>query len=147
MKIELLQTFITGHPMIDGEHAEIVDMINAISDSIAEEDAKQCAAKLDQFLVVCDNHFKSEEALLANAGYPDLKDHAAFHAELLLKAKAVKALCIKTDEPDRLKRCFDEMATLLIEDVVRGDMQFVSFLEEKGLIRKIDPQVKSTTPN
>ncbi len=134
MKIELLQTFITGHPVIDKEHAEIVDMINAVSETIEIGKHELCAAQLDQFLELCDNHFKSEEALLADIGYPHLKDHAVFHTELLLKAKAIKALCMDADNPDALKRCFDEMATLLIEDVVRGDMQFVSFMVEKGII-------------
>lgn len=134
MKVELLETFITGHPTIDGEHAEIVNMINAVSHSIEHGEHGKCEELLEAFLILCDEHFKSEEALLADAGYPDLKDHMVFHQELLLKAQGVKALCVNTETPETLKRCFDEMATLLIEDVVRGDMQFVSFLKNKGVI-------------
>ncbi|MEG3620221.1 hemerythrin family protein [Magnetovibrio sp. PR-2] len=134
MQVELLETFITGHPVIDGEHAEIVNMINAVSHSIENEEHEKCEELLEAFLVLCDEHFKSEEALLADAEYPELKDHMTFHHELMLKAQGVKALCVNTESPETLKRCFDEMATLLIEDVVRGDMQFVSFLKEKNII-------------
>lgn len=134
MKVELLETFLTGHPVIDGEHAEIVNMINAVSHSIENGEHDKCAELLEAFLVLCDEHFKSEEALLADAEFPGLKDHCIFHHELLLKAQAVKALCVNTETPETLKRCFEEMATLLIEDVVRGDMQFVSFLREKDII-------------
>jgi hypothetical protein len=67
-------------------------------------------------------------------GYPWLKDHALFHGELVLKAKGVKVLCMDQQKPDNIDRCFQEMATLLIEDVVKGDLQFVSFLQDKGVV-------------
>ncbi len=134
MKIELLETFITGHPVIDAEHRKIVHAINEVSAAIRAGNYDQCAAFLDDFLQVCMDHFKTEEDLLAELGYPGLDDHIAFHQELILKAKSVKVLCMDMSKPDHIERCFDEMATLLIEDVVKGDLQFVSFLIEKGVV-------------
>ena len=134
MQVELLQTFITGHPVIDAEHQKIVNAINDVSAAISGGEYDRCAVLLDDFLGICEDHFKTEEDLLADLGYPDLDDHAVFHKELVIKAKAVKTLCMDMDDPDNIQRCFDEMATLLIEDVVKGDMQFVSFLIEKGVV-------------
>ena len=134
MKIELLETFITGHPVIDAEHWKIVESINAVSRAVRAGQYERCAALLDDFLTICIDHFRAEEQLLEELGYPGVKDHAAFHSELVLKAKAVKVLCMDMTEPDSIQRCFDEMATLLIEDVVKGDLQFVSFLIEKGIV-------------
>lgn len=134
MQIELLDTFITGHPVIDAEHGKIVDSINQVSEAVRKGQFDRCAILLDDFLKTCKNHFKAEEALLAELGYPGLSDHAAFHRELVLKAKAVRALCMDMNNPDSIQRCFDEMATLLIEDVVKGDLQFVSFLIEKDVV-------------
>lgn len=134
MKIELLETFITGHPVIDDEHREIVDSINGVSAAIKAGKYDLCADLLDDFLNICIRHFQTEEQLLAELGYPGLHDHAVFHKELIIKAKAVKALCMDMNSPDSIDRCFNEMATLLIEDVVKGDMQFVSFLIENGIV-------------
>ncbi len=67
--------------------------------------------------------------------YPWAKEHALFHTELMLKAKAVKVLCMDQQRPDSIERCFNEMTTLLIEDVVKGDLQFVSFLDRKRCCR------------
>jgi len=137
MKVELLPTFITGHPVIDGEHRKIVDCINAVSEAVSAGEHAKCSSLLDGFLNICADHFAAEERLLADLGYPDLRDHAVFHKELILKAKAVKTLCMDAHSPDSIRRCFNEMATLLIEDVVKGDMQFVSYLIEHG---EVDPR-------
>lgn len=134
MKVELLETFITGHPVIDEEHQQIVNSINEVSAAVAAGKYDLCSVLLDDFLQICVNHFANEERLLNDLGYPALHDHAVFHKELIIKAKAVKTLCMDMKSPDSIQRCFNEMATLLIEDVVKGDMQFVSFLIEKGII-------------
>lgn len=134
MKVELLETFITGHPVIDEEHRLIVDSINEVSAAVEAGEHERCATLLDGFLKICTDHFASEEALLEALGFPSLADHKVFHKELVIKAKAVKTLCMDLHSHDSIRRCFDEMATLLIEDVVRGDLQFVSFLIEKRVV-------------
>jgi len=136
MKIELLEEFLTGHPTIDNEHRKIVMAINDVKTAINSNNYDQCAVLLEGFLKTCEKHFKTEERLLANLEYPDLKDHVIFHKELMLKAKAVKVLCIDMSAPQSIERCFDEMAALLIEDVIKGDMNFISFLIEKGVVER-----------
>lgn len=134
MKIEFLDTLRTGHPTIDAEHLEIVNAINNVSEAVLADEYDRCPELLDIFLQTCIRHFKSEEQLLAKIDYPGLAEHRVFHNELILKAKSVKILCMDRDHDDSIRRCFDEMATLLIEDVVKGDLQFVSYLVEKGEI-------------
>jgi len=137
MTIECLEIFLTGHAVIDGEHRKIVDTINKISHVIQHGELSQCPALIDDFLNICESHFATEEVLLAKLRYPDLQAHIIFHRELSLKAKAVRILCMDIQNSDRLKRCFDEMVSLLVEDVIKGDMNFVSFLIEKG---QVDPR-------
>jgi hemerythrin-like metal-binding protein len=141
MKVELLETFITGHPVIDEEHRKIVNSINEVSTAVSAGEYELCATLLDDFLTICSNHFATEETLLGELGYPELPDHAVFHKELLIKAKAVKTLCMDMKAPGSIQRCFNEMATLLIEDVVKGDMQFVSFLIDRGIVESRPQQM------
>lgn len=49
-KIELLESFKTGHPEIDADHRVIVDIINDVSDAIRGGDAELCRNLLDSFL-------------------------------------------------------------------------------------------------
>jgi len=135
MKMELLNTLLTGHPVIDQEHKKIVNSINEVTASIQNHEFQKCADLMDRFLTVCADHFTTEEKLLAELDYPHLKSHITFHRELTLKAKAVRILCMDMNDQDGLQRCFDEMAALLIEDVIKGDMAFVSFLIEKGVTK------------
>ncbi|PHS76833.1 MAG: hypothetical protein COB59_10295 [Rhodospirillaceae bacterium] len=135
MKIELLESLLTGHSGIDGEHRQIVDAINKVSKVIEDGEFEKCPDLLDDFLKICAAHFKSEEKILAKLGYPDLQEHIVFHRELTLKAKAVRVLCMDCHDPQSIRRCFDEMSALLIEDVVKGDMAFVSFLIDKGVAK------------
>lgn len=146
-KFELLETFITGHPVIDAEHRQIATAINDVSDAVDAGAYDQCAILLDDFLQICENHFKSEEALLAEIGYPGLKDHVIFHQELILQAKAVKVLCLDMSNPESIKRCFDEMVSLLIEDVVKGDLQFVSFMIEQNIVEPPMPFNPPSVPD
>jgi len=138
MKMELLDTFLTGHPVIDQEHKKIVGSINEVSTAIQANEFEKCADLMANFLTICADHFATEEKLLAELDYPHLKSHVTFHRELTLKAKAVRILCMNMKNEAGLQRCFDEMAALLIEDVIKGDMAFVSFLIEKGVAKPRD---------
>jgi len=134
MKLELLETFITGHPLIDAEHVKIITAINDVSAAVEAAEYEKCACLLDDFLTTCQDHFHAEERLLADLKYPYLRDHTAFHKELILKAKSVKALCMNARAPESIQKCFEEMASLLIEDVIKGDLQFVSFFIDQGIL-------------
>ena len=58
MKIELLETFLTGHPIIDAEHLKIVGAINNVSEAVLAGEYDRCSMLLDEFLEICINHFK-----------------------------------------------------------------------------------------
>ncbi len=49
MNIQMLDTFLTGHPVIDGEHKQIVNAINAVSAAIEAGDYDHCSTLLTSF--------------------------------------------------------------------------------------------------
>lgn len=138
MRIELIDAFITGHDVIDGEHLLIVKSINDVSQAIEAGHYDQCSDLLDEFIDICVRHFKTEEDLLESLSYPNLKNHIVFHRELILKAKSVRVLCMDAENPESLSRCFEEMAALLVEDIIKGDLSFVPFLVDKGVAEPRD---------
>ena len=134
MRVAFSDAFLTGHPDIDGEHLEIFEIINAVADAIAEREFEICENLVSSFLNVCRDHFRHEEEILAEVNFPRLEEHASFHADLLEKGQNIRLLCKRQVDPSQLDNCFTEMVKFFLEDVVRGDLDFVSFLQHKGVV-------------
>jgi len=132
-KLKTLENFKTGHPGIDADHKLIIDTIVLVCAAIEDRDEEQCGQLLDAFVEVAKNHFANEEEILRQTAFPGLERHCEYHGELLLRANAVKDLCKEMDNHAHLKECFEEMCTFLIDDIVKGDHEFVSHLKEAGV--------------
>jgi hemerythrin len=133
VKVVFSDSFLTGHPEIDREHREIFEIINSVGEAIAAHEFSMCHRLAGSFLEVCRDHFVHEESILADLKFPRLAPHATFHAQLLEKAEAIRDLCERQSDPDHLGECFNELVHFFLEDVVKGDLDFVSFLIEKGV--------------
>ena len=132
-KIRKLETFLTGHPVIDADHKRIIDTSILVFEAIESEDKDQCGQMLEAFVEVAKNHFANEEEILRQVGFPGLERHCAYHHELITRANAVKDLCKEMQNQTLLKECFDEMCTFLIDDIIKGDHEFVSYLKVAGV--------------
>ena len=66
--------------------------------------------------------------------YPGLEEHKKYHRKLLIKADTTKRICEGYETEHDLKECFDGMAKFLIDDILKGDIQFKSYLEYEGYI-------------
>ncbi len=135
MKIELLDSFRTGHAGIDADHEQLVEIINLVSDAISEGELMECKKLLSSFMQCARDHFEREEKILFETKFPGAVAHAAYHHNLLGRSDEVRQLCEEMAAANKLEKCFEEMAGFFIDDVVKGDSQFVSHLIEKGLVR------------
>jgi hemerythrin len=135
VKVEMREAYKTGNDVIDEDHRRIIDIINEINDSIEDEQFETCKKLFDSFINVAKHHFHREEKILSEAGFPRLKEHVKYHKELLKKSDETKRLCTDITDREQLQKCFGELVGFLIDDVVRGDMDFKSFLVEKGLAK------------
>ena len=80
---EFDDALITGDDMIDSQHKELFDKINALLHSCEEKDNKVGAVKmLDYLSDYTDFHFNAEEKLQEEMGYPGLTEHKQKHEEL-----------------------------------------------------------------
>jgi hypothetical protein len=39
-------------------------------------------------------------------------------------------------ERNHLRQCFEEMARFFVDDVIRGDMEFVSYFQVTGIVQR-----------
>lgn len=69
-----------GHPLLDSDHRILIDLLTQLFDAT---ETGQAHAVVDSVLGVLaeytEHHFRREEGLLAEAGYPHLENHRAEH--------------------------------------------------------------------
>jgi hemerythrin-like metal-binding protein len=136
-KFQDLNSFKTGHPAIDEDHANLAAIIDAIDDAInGDGEAEACRQLLDAFIEAARQHFIREEHVLKAVGFPGFGRHCLYHRKLLEQAKVVKTHCDQMLERNHLRQCFEEMARFFVDDVIRGDMEFVSYFQVTGIVQR-----------
>jgi diguanylate cyclase len=81
-------SYESGQPGIDAEHRELFDLANALIEAAlpGRNRHADADAALTALLRHLENHFRHEEAILAEHGYARLAEHRQAHASLLRKA-------------------------------------------------------------
>ena len=83
MYAEFDDTLVTGNEMIDTQHKELIDKINALLKSCELDSGKVAAIQTLGYLAdYTEYHFKAEEKLQEEIGYPGYKEHKKKHDEL-----------------------------------------------------------------
>lgn len=138
-KVELLESFETGHPEIDADHRRMCVIINAIHDALEASLFDDCRRLFDDFLDAAREHFAREERVLREAGFPRVAEHSVYHWRLMERAHEVQKMCAEVTAAEEITACFDKLTAFFIDDIIKGDLDFKSFLHEKGLT---NPQVE-----
>ncbi len=132
------QSFELGVEEVDSEHRELFEIARDIEQAVERHELDKCAALVDHFVETSKRHFKNEEAFLRREGYPDIEAHSKYHESLLDKAEALKANCEKEIETGKMEKCYVDSINLVLDDVVRGDLPFKSYLQQRRNSKKID---------
>ena len=124
-----------GVDFIDNDHKNLLKIMIDTKSAIEAGDNNKCVILLTSLLKEARDHFAREEQYLLDVKYPGLEKHKVYHKELLLKADTTKRICEGIETEHDLKECFDGMADFLIDDILRGDIMFKSYLEYEGLVK------------
>ena len=77
---ELSENLLTGNEMIDSQHKELIEKINAVLKSCEQSNDKVVAVNTLDFLEEYTNyHFSAEEQLQREIDYPGFAKHKAQH--------------------------------------------------------------------
>lgn len=133
INLEWLETFELGNPEIGNDHKELLAAMKRIAAAAVVEDFDLCGQLLDELVVQSEAHFRREEELLENAGYRFVDFHREYHSALIARAEEMKKICKGVKSRGNFKACCDEMMSFLVDDIIGGDLNFKSFLQEKGL--------------
>jgi hemerythrin-like metal-binding protein len=112
-----------GHPLMDGQHRRIIDMLNAFSDRF------EAAVAFDAIMEMFDyaaTHFCDEERLMEHAGFPDLDRQKIEHQAFL--AKAVEFSRQDTSDPTLHIRLAAFLVKWLKNHIELEDMRYKPYV-------------------
>lgn len=125
-----------GIDFIDEDHKRLLNIMLDVKNTIEANNFSKCIILLNELIKEARDHFAREEEYLYEVKYPDLEKHKIYHKELLVKADTTKRICEGIETEHDLKECFDGMANFLIDDILCGDINFKSYLEYEGYIKR-----------
>lgn len=82
LSLQWAPSFTSGHAAIDEQHKLLFDKTNRLLERCGGADACEAVELMEGLLHEAERHFRYEEGLLRNAGYPRLDAHRAEHARL-----------------------------------------------------------------
>ncbi len=92
MKYELTKDLETGNFIIDHEHRELFNAVNAMMDACAKGQGRSSIEPTIKFLLnYVDRHFAHEEELHQKSGFENLAAHQQFHRGYTAKLREIAA--------------------------------------------------------
>ncbi|WP_374301925.1 hemerythrin family protein [Ferrovibrio sp.] len=130
-KLPMVAEFGFGN--IDAEHQDIADCINDCLVTAAKGNDALPLQHLTMLRQKMAGHFRNEEALMEDLGFPLLAPHRGHHRNILDKLDRLQADCARKGGVSLNDvRGFLEG---LIEDVLHADLPFKTFLYEREILR------------
>ncbi len=122
-----------GDPRLDREHQGLVALINALR--VAREQELQdldlevfVHQVVSELVAYAEDHFRFEEGLMAEAGYPDLGHHREGH--LHFRQQVADMAGRVNDHPQALEDFHTFLAAWLKHHILEQDQRYVPYLQE-----------------
>jgi hemerythrin-like metal-binding protein len=132
-KINWLPKYSVGVKIMDEQHKKLILMLNRLigAENIAT-DSEVISELITQMITYGQEHFKTEENLMAKFGYPQLDQHYQSHAKY---KKKVADLCIAVplDVPVVPQVTLNFLVDWWQNHILNIDMKYKSFFQEKGI--------------
>jgi len=136
MKYEFDKSLETGHAKIDEQHKQLFDAINAIIEASEKGSGKDEIYKtfnfLNQYTIL---HFKDEEKLQKEYGFPGYEAHKKYHDDFKATVKDMtNALIEKGPVKELIDAAAKTAGDWLITHIKGNDIAMAAYLKSKGAI-------------
>lgn len=125
-----------GHPMVDSDHAMLIDLINEAKTCAREHKLDAVSEVLARLAAYVDGHFGREESLLKEIGYPALAEHQKKHASFVgVTRKLNDAYAAAPNDAARMRAAEDidrSLTMWLVNHILVEDMKYRPFLKGAG---------------
>jgi len=123
--------YLIGNDLIDTEHEELFRLVNDFHNRWLEAHNRQDIAKVfNQLVVYAETHFRHEETIMEDAGYPRLAEHQQIHEDMIDTIFQLQ----KSYEEANLRLEMDAMKFVkswLVGHILENDYLFRDFLARK----------------
>jgi hemerythrin len=121
---------------IDEQHKKLFDLVNAMYDAMhAGKGRDMIGTVVDEFVDFTDYHFKAEERLLLQHGYPDFFEHKEMHDTLVRKAQSLKEAFDSGHSPTTIEVML-VLANWLNLHILDEDQKYKPYIEGKAADEK-----------
>lgn len=120
-------------PRIDEQHKKLFSLINALGVAIIENKHEQIIDEVFEGLVdYVFTHFRTEEQILEEYGYPDLRQHK--HEHKVFTRKIIKFRSdFKGGTNPKATSVMEYLVNWTHNHIIGTDLKYSSFFIEKGL--------------
>lgn len=121
-----------GVDALDTDNKKFIGIINRLRDIMDAGDERAEVRKvLDELQHYFEYHFATEEKLLRITKYPEYKEHAGLHAELMGQLGRFREDFNFAPDTFMTLDLYDFLSDYLMRHILRADMAFKPHLEER----------------
>ncbi|WP_148410638.1 bacteriohemerythrin [Murimonas intestini] len=134
MSIEFDKSLETGNELIDTEHKELIARVNKLTDACAAGKEKNIAVQTLDFLMdYTEYHFRDEEKLQEENGYPLLESHKVQHGRFVRAVEELKEMLEEEEGPSDafVAAVKKNVVDWLLNHIQVWDKQVAQFIREK----------------
>jgi hemerythrin-like metal-binding protein len=131
--LEWKSDYSVGIASIDAQHRKLIDLINSLQTAVDYSTGEAFERKaLDELVDYTKTHFKFEEDMMEQNGYPDFESHRESHVRMIAKVDEVIE-AYRRDQDGAMQQALDFLKDWLINHINGTDKQYSSFLIDKGV--------------
>jgi len=122
--------FSVGHVELDNQHQQLVEIINSCIELSRLPDHSsvsmmKCLIKMNNYAQL---HFRCEEKILREMGYPLVNDHLELHAEY---ARKMETLLQSADQDDLREKIYEFLMQWFDQHILKEDMKYKPHMMDK----------------
>jgi hemerythrin len=131
MKIEWSEKLSVSYGLIDDQHKELIDRINALLTAMAKGQGRDKLNEVIEFVgSYVDTHFGTEEGLMRKYNYPAYESHKKEHEILVAEFLSKKTILEKGNPTSSdVIKTYNWLADWLANHIMQTDMKLGPFLK------------------
>ncbi len=126
------EEFGTNISVADEQHQNIFSLLNQLDDAVKAGDRAATGSILDELINVVVDHFKTEEDLMQQHGYPNFAAHKDAHDKLVATCADLQKK-FHAGEAEVTPETTQFVKDWLVNHIPKIDKDYGPFLNEKGV--------------
>ncbi|MCF8044844.1 MAG: hemerythrin family protein [Desulfarculaceae bacterium] len=139
MTIEWRQAISLDNEEVDSDHKYLIRLVNTVEESLEYPRKRETiTVTLDLLRDYANTHFKREERLMEQVGYPGLAEHKNHHQNLLKKLSELEKKILEKADPENFdnepfpEHLMELLRHWLIGHIIGADLRMKPWVGKNG---------------